>query len=363
MALIPSYYQGLLSEDELANTKMNALAQGLLGAGQAFVRAGAPSLMPTSSGFVDAISQGAAGYQGAVQNALNERVNAAKVQDMLTKQKQAQELQNIFKTGDVKQIIPQLQQLGRFDLVKDLSESTMAMRKAGFNRPEGAAEAPSPFAPFLESPSPAVRKLAGQLQQGFSSGIIDEETAYKRIEPLTRMEEQFATRKENEANRAATTALGRKPTEAEQKAAGFAQRMELSNQLLEDIESKATISQLQDKNAASPYATTTTQALGGVPFIGDYLRNKASSTEQQTYRQAQENWVRANLRKESGAVIGKDEMEAEIKTYFPQPNDKPETIAQKKLARQVTQDAMKTAAGGLYQPFNLQQYKKDRGLD
>lgn len=361
--MIPSYYQGLLSEEELGNTKMNALAQGLLGAGQAFVRAGAPSLMPTSSGFVDAVSQGMAGYQGAVQNALAERVNAAKVQDMLTKQKQAQELQGIFKTGDVKQIIPQLQQLGRFDLIKDLSEATISQRKAGFNRPEGAAEAPSPFAPFLESPSPAVRKLAGQLQQGFNSGVIDEETAYKRIEPLTRMEESFANRQEAAANRAVTAAQGKKPTEQERLASGFAQRMELSDQLIKDVENKVAQQQLAGKDVGSAYPTARTQALGNVPLVGDYLRNVGSSKQQQLYRQAQENWVRANLRKESGAAIGKDEMEAEIKTYFPQPGEDPTVRAQKEMARQVTQEAMRTAAGTAYKPFDMQQYKKSRGLE
>jgi hypothetical protein len=33
------------------------------------------------------------------------------------------------------------------------------------------------------------------------------------------------------------------------------------------------------------------------------------------------------------------------------------------LARQVTQDAMKTSAGALYRPFDLNKFKKDRGLE
>jgi hypothetical protein len=111
------------------------------------------------------------------------------------------------------------------------------------------------------------------------------------------------------------------------------------------------------------YPTARTQALARVPLIGDYLQNIGSSTQQQLYRQAQENWVRANLRKESGAVIGADEMRDEIKTYFPQPGDKPEQISQKELARQVTQEAMKTAAGKSYTPFDMRKYKKDRGLE
>jgi hypothetical protein len=213
--------------------------------------------------------------------------------------------------------------------------------------------------------------LASQLEQGFKTGVIDEETAYKRLDSLARMEDSFVSRQaaSNErmdarqaaaAERADRRLEGGKPTESEQKAAGFSQRMELSNQLINDLENKI-IAQGQEPNKMLP--TATSQAIGSVPFVGDYARTKFTSTEQQQYRQAQENWVRANLRKESGAVIGADEMNAEIKTYFPQPGEMPEVVAQKNIARQVTQEAMKTAAGKSYVPFDIKKFKKDRGLE
>jgi hypothetical protein len=102
--------------------------------------------------------------------------------------------------------------------------------------------------------------------------------------------------------------------------------------------------------------------MGGLPFVGEYARNKAMTNEQRQYRQAQENWVRANLRKESGAVIGADEMDREIAVYFPMPNDDPMTIQQKKLAREVTMNSMRKAAGKAYEPFDLEAFKKSRGL-
>ncbi len=43
MAIIPSYYEGLLSEDDMSSLRNQALASGLLSAGAAFSRAGAPS--------------------------------------------------------------------------------------------------------------------------------------------------------------------------------------------------------------------------------------------------------------------------------------------------------------------------------
>jgi len=56
-------------------------------------------------------------------------------------------------------------------------------------------------------------------------------------------------------------------------------------------------------------------------------------------------------------------MEAEIKTYFPQPGEDSSVISQKALARKVTQGAMKKAAGVAYEPFDINQYKKNRGLE
>jgi hypothetical protein len=173
-------------------------------------------------------------------------------------------------------------------------------------------------------------------------------------------QERLLARQIAAGERAAKTAEGKKPTESEQKAYGFAQRMELSDQLLTNLENQVLKEGL---DTTVLYPTATSQAAGKVPLIGDYLRTQVTSPVQQQYRQAQENWVRANLRKESGAVIGSDEMADEIRTYFPQPGESAQVIQQKQIARQVTQDAMKTSAGVLYRPFDLNKFKKDRGLE
>jgi hypothetical protein len=60
------------------------------------------------------------------------------------------------------------------------------------------------------------------------------------------------------------------------------------------------------------------------------------------------NWVRANLRAESGAVIGEKEMDDEIIKYFPQVDDKPATIRQKAEARRASELAMQVRAGPSY---------------
>jgi hypothetical protein len=91
------------------------------------------------------------------------------------------------------------------------------------------------------------------------------------------------------------------------------------------------------------------RALGEIPLIGNYVL----STGEKQYRQAQENWVRANLRKESGALIGDVEMRDEIRTYFPQPGDGPALIEQKRRARTTTFNAMIKNAGPGYRPGGL----------
>jgi len=122
------------------------------------------------------------------------------------------------------------------------------------------------------------------------------------------------------------------PTEGERVAGGYADRMIGAESIIERV-------------GAEGYPSLTTDVAGKVPVVGRYAQTKAMTPDQQMVRQAQEDWVRAKLRKESGAVIGKDEMQAEIDTYFPRPGDLPQTIAQKAAARQTATRAMTTQAG------------------
>lgn len=93
----------------------------------------------------------------------------------------------------------------------------------------------------------------------------------------------------------------------------------------------------------------------GVPGIA---ANYARSPEGQRYRQAQENWITANLRKESGAAIPEAETEREIKKWFPQPGDSVAVIAQKARARKDAQRSMIKSAGGAYQELKDQAEKE-----
>ena len=151
---------------------------------------------------------------------------------------------------------------------------------------------------------------------------------------------------------------GSKPTEDQSKSAGFAYRMKQSSAIFNQPILDKSGQPIIDPKTEKPI--TLEQAYGqpsryqsimrSIPSAGltTGMANVTEDVGRQQYRQAQENWVTANLRPESGAAIGVDEMEKEITKYFPQANDKPETIAQKARARRDTELAMTVRAGPAY---------------
>ena len=151
---------------------------------------------------------------------------------------------------------------------------------------------------------------------------------------------------------------GSKPTEDQSKSAGFAFRMQESTKIFNQPVTGVDGQPIIDPATQKPI--TLEQAFGrpgrfqaimrSIPSAGltTGVANVFETSGRQQYRQAQENWVTANLRPESGAVIGVEEMEKEITKYFPQASDSPETIAQKQRARRDTELAMTVRAGPAY---------------
>jgi hypothetical protein len=157
---------------------------------------------------------------------------------------------------------------------------------------------------------------------------------------------------------------GTKPTEDQSKSAGFAFRMKQSTQIFNQPALDKSGNPITDPQTGK--AVTLEELYGkpgryqaimrAIPSAGltTGIANVSEDIGRQQYRQGQENWVTANLRPESGAVIGVDEMEKEITKYFPQVNDKPETIAQKARARRDTELAMTVRAGPAYKQIEKQ---------
>lgn len=120
-------------------------------------------------------------------------------------------------------------------------------------------------------------------------------------------------------------------SEGERNAAGFYSRAK---------EAGTKINALEDEGGALP--TVGTDIAG---MFGDYAELMAMSEKQQVYRTLAMAWIRAKLRKESGATIQPQEAEDEYRTYFPVPGDDPARIAAKRRLREIAEQELKTSAG------------------
>jgi hypothetical protein len=120
-----------------------------------------------------------------------------------------------------------------------------------------------------------------------------------------------------------------KTTDSQNLAAGFYDRMQNSSAIIDEV-------------AGAGYNPATLKH--------KYTPNMLAPADTQKYRQAQKDWVRAKLRKESGATIGDQEMQDEIETYFPQPGDTEEVMTQKKHARMIAERAMLKQSGAKDKP-------------
>jgi len=139
--------------------------------------------------------------------------------------------------------------------------------------------------------------------------------------------------------------------ESQSNATAFGMRMAEANKLLLNLEGKGVTN-----------TGLIRQAIGGTvgitPFVGEKLQSavKASmnplpgvlggpSSGQQEYDQAKQNFITAVLRKESGAVIGRDEFNTEDEKYFPQAGDTDRVLKQKQNARELAIKAISVQAG------------------
>ena len=118
------------------------------------------------------------------------------------------------------------------------------------------------------------------------------------------------------------------------KAAGFGDMM---------MRAGTIINALEDFGVSPPAKADIAGALPGK--LGQYAARATLTPQQLQYRQAQEQWVRNKLRKESGAKIDDSEIAGEITTYFPQPRDPKELREQKRNMRAAAEADMMIQAG------------------
>jgi hypothetical protein len=126
-------------------------------------------------------------------------------------------------------------------------------------------------------------------------------------------------------------------TEGQKDAAGFAVRMDAAVGQMEALEDSG----FSPVNARDVFVEN-------APFIPDLAENYLKSPKYQVYDRAVNDFLTAQLRKESGAAITEGEFALMYKTYLPLPGDEPPVLQAKREARRAALAAMIGDAGEAY---------------
>lgn len=135
-------------------------------------------------------------------------------------------------------------------------------------------------------------------------------------------------------NKAKQAAALSKPQEAkpdQYKVAGFASRAEASNSLLNNLEKSTDMTSM------------------GTAAQKSFLPEGFKSSEVKQIEQAQRNFVNAILRRESGAMISKEEFASAESQYFPSWGDDADVLEQKRQNREMVISNLVNEAGPAWQ--------------
>lgn len=147
-----------------------------------------------------------------------------------------------------------------------------------------------------------------------------------------------------------------KLTENEGKAQGFADRMISAEGILSGRAAETGIGPVTPGRdvEGSGLVGRGTEAAASVPGVGRFA-NYSQTKEYQQFKQARDNFINAQLRRESGAAISPDEYKKADAQYFPIPGDSPEVIEQKRQNRADAVRAMGREGGRFYRPSAVPQ--------
>lgn len=149
----------------------------------------------------------------------------------------------------------------------------------------------------------ATSRISNENQKSLQDRDFEQKKMLKGMDLEGDLRKTLATRDSKEA------------TEAQSKAALFAQRIQNSEKIMEDLSKEGF-----DGNDRRSW-------------VQKNLFNEAKPVPLQKMEQAQRNFVNAVLRRESGAAISPEEFDSARIQYFPQPGDAPELLEQKRQNR------------------------------
>jgi hypothetical protein len=212
----PSYFPGLLGQEQANLLQQQAQRQGLLGIGMGLLQAAAPSTTRPSLGA--GIAQGLATGQQMAQN-----VYAQRLQEQQIAQKLAEQQRQLQQRETMRRLFPQVfqqtvergavageegpiptaqprvsidpQKLSMLamasdnplDALSNIAKVVPELRKGGLIA--GMEAGVDPFAPFMASDNPNLQAIAAQYSRSFKSGALDEAQIGRAVESLGRMAE------------------------------------------------------------------------------------------------------------------------------------------------------------------------------
>ena len=212
---------------------------------------------------------------------------------------------------------------GALDTSNPMAQGTIALKKeqAGAQK----ANAAQSYASAENSRASAARTRA-EMEQGVKTGALQIVTGDDGSINIVNKATGIARRATDEEGKA-LMGKSKELTDAQAKANLFGTRMAEADRILGSLEGKYSPSKVNAKVSA-----------GDLPIVGGvagFAGNAMLSEADQQAEQAQRDFINAVLRRESGAVIAPSEFANAAKQYFPQPNDKPGTLAQKARNRKL----------------------------
>lgn len=396
----PSYYGGLLGEDELSRLRQQAQEQGTLNTAMALLQAGAPSRTPGGGALAIAqgLQQGQQAYRQALSQGLQEKMAGLQVQDLMRKRQEEEAvrrfLPQIMQPGQVEQNWQSPEQIGQFfqtgAMPTQRGPSTInrdALQQLALASPEQFAKISTGLKALqpefkeaggmlYEIPTYGgeVRKVAGQEKltyQDLGNVVIALDSSGKEVGRLAKglapqgptslqaleTENGFVTFNPRTGAVNPLTSGGQQLTgkggltEGQGNAVAYGMRMQQAHDILKPLETAG----LKDTGKIRSLVSGT---VGATPLIGDALSRGTDnifnvlptvlgglSEDQQKAVQGRVNFITAVLRKESGASIAPTEFATAEKNYFPAPGDSEAIVKQKQQARETAIQAMKLQAG------------------
>jgi hypothetical protein len=363
---VPSYYGGLLGEDELSRLRQQAQEQGTLNTAMALLQAGAPSRTPGGGALAIAqgLQQGQKAYREALNQGLQEKMAGLQVQDLIRKRQEEEAvrrfLPQIMQPGQVEQNWQSPEQIGQFfqtgAMPTQRGPSTInrdALQQLALASPEQFAKISTglkAFQPEYKAVGDYLYEIspyggeAKQVATGGKKALLtgEESNIALRLFGTNDPEALKAIPGSSDAIEKASIALKKAgatsinmPTGEERKAAVLANRMNFGVQQMNQAIG-------QDPSAAMP--NTAAEAARFFTRT-EFIPNKLNTEQRQIVEGAQLDILDAALTLGTGAAYTREQLEGYRKSYFPQLNDTAATVKSKQDRLQNLLESAQIASG------------------